>query len=208
MTQKAYLNPLFVRFWHGIHGISAVMLILTGANLRIPDRANLFGLENAASLHALFAKLFTVGLVVWIPYLFFSRRFRFYRPRGRDLAGGSLRQAKHELLGRFRGADPPFEITEAQKFNPLQKWAYIAVTFVLCPLLVGTGVGLIVAKAGADSGPGGTPSMSLPHMVLAVGVTVFFLLHVFLAVTSSPRGDAIRSMVTGYGRVRKGGDDR
>ncbi|MHC5038050.1 MAG: cytochrome b/b6 domain-containing protein [Planctomycetota bacterium] len=199
MTQKElYLHTRVERIWHGVHVISVLLLILTGINLRFPGDVPIFGFEGAVRMHNLFGKILTLDFAVWILALLVTGRIRHYVPRRRrDFAHGLLKQAAFYLFGSFRKDSPPFGITEEQKFNPLQKWAYLLVMFGIIPLLVLSGVALMMPERTEGWSGGRLHTFGVGHRLLAYTVTAFLVLHIYLATLGTSARQAFRSMITG-----------
>jgi thiosulfate reductase cytochrome b subunit len=197
-TRRLYLHPPLERIWHAVHTICILALIVSGVFLRWPE----LGGQNyriPVLIHNHFGALLIVDYVLWVFYLFASGRLTHYLPRGRDLLGGLVAQGLFYGLEVFRGGSHPYEVTEKEKFNPLQKWAYIAVMFGLVPLLCLSGLVLLLP----GSFPGliarvGLGVISTFHAALAFLATAFLINHVYMATMGSSPLEAFRSMVTGW----------
>src|SRR6185369_5173965 len=91
-----------------------------------------------------------------------------YVPNTYDLTRGLFKQVVFYFFAYFFGAPNPHHATPENKFNPLQKSAYLAIMFVLVPFVSLTGILLM------NMGP-------LREMVLMIGglkilVAIHFLL--------------------------------
>lgn len=197
-VKRLYLHPPLERFWHAIHTLCILLLILTGINLRFPQ-VHIFGLRIAVNLHNVLGQILTVDFIFWVPYLVITGRYKYYVPRrSRDLVGGLIRQARFYGLDVFRGGSHPFEVTEEHKFNPLQKWAYVGVMFGMVPLLVITGIGLMMPER-LDGMTGGYAHLvALVHRLMAYFSAAFVASHIYMATMGYTPFDAFKSMVTGW----------
>ncbi|MEJ2187123.1 MAG: cytochrome b/b6 domain-containing protein, partial [Gemmatimonadota bacterium] len=133
--KKIYMVTRPERAWHWINAAGIVLLALSGLNIHFAREFNVFGtLPAAIAVHNLVGIIVSINYMAWALSLVRPGRIRYYAPDGDDLATGIVRQARYYLLGIFEHAPHPFAEGEARKFNPLQKWTYIAVMAVLLPL--------------------------------------------------------------------------
>jgi thiosulfate reductase cytochrome b subunit len=200
-VKRLYLHPPLERIWHAVHTLGIVMLCLTGAHIHWPEAFPLFGtLATAMTLHNVIGVIVAVDFALWVPYILISRRVRYYLPLKRDFVGGIIKQAMFYGFNIFRGGHHPFDVTEEQKFNPLQKWAYVGVMFGMVPLLIVTGALLLkpMAFAGAIEAVGGMRVVAIAHTVLAFAAAAFVISHLYMASMGYTVLDAYKSMVTGW----------
>lgn len=200
-VKRLYLHPPLERIWHGVHTLGILVLCLTGAHIHWPGAFPLFGrLETAMVIHNVFGILVTVDFALWFPYVLLAGRIKHYIPRRRDLIAGTLKQAKFYGFDIFRGGGHPFEVTEDQKFNPMQKWAYIGVMFGLVPSLIATGIGLLLPSVSAEmlAPLGGIRVLAIAHTLLAFSAAAFVASHLYMATMGYTPLDAFKSMVTGW----------
>ena len=123
----------------------------------------------------------------------------------RDLAPtrGDWRGIGRAILDHFTFRHPRGDA--AKRYNVLQKLAYIAVIFVLLPLMVVTG---ITMSPGIDSAApwlpelfGGRQSARTIHFITATLLVLFVVVHVAEVLISGVFNE-MRSMITGWFRVR------
>ncbi len=159
------------------------------------------GLALARDWHFALAWLFAVNGVVYLLFGLISGHFR------RDIApaAGELRP-RHvlaELWDHIRLRTPRGEA--ARRYNVLQKLAYIAVIFVLLPVMVLTG--LTMSPAVTAAAPvlfdifGGRQSARTIHFLAANLLVLFVLVHVVMVLVSGAF-NGMRSMITGRYVVR------
>ena len=106
------------------------------------------------------------------------------------------------ILSRFKSyfrrvkADP----AEARSYNVLQRWAYIAVIFILFPLIIWTGLALSpsfnAAFPYAVNILGGRQSARTLHFFVTWAIVLFFLVHVTMVALSGFRS-RMAAMITG-----------
>ena len=157
--------------------------------------------------HFFFAWLFVVNGLVYLIAGVLSRHF------GRDLALHrdeiAPRHLWREILDHARLRFP--KGAEARRYNSLQKLAYLAVIFMLLPLMLLTGLTMSPAMDAAFPALldvfGGRQSARTIHFVTASLVVLFVVVHVAMVVLSGPLNN-MRSMITGRYAIREQGPDR
>lgn len=165
----------------------------------IPAHYNLAG---ARRFHFLFAWLLVVpGLAFWAWAILRGHLRRDLAPRREELAP---RHIFHDIAAHARLRFPKGEA--AQRYNILQKLAYLSVLAVALPGVVLTGLTMSPAM---DAGwPwllevfGGRQSARSIHFLCAIALLAFIVVHVLMVVLAGPFNE-IRSMITGRYRLPK-----
>jgi thiosulfate reductase cytochrome b subunit len=151
--------------------------------------------------HFFFAWLFVINGLGYLAYGLLSGHFR------RDLAPSidqiTPRHLAREIADHARLRFPRGE--EARRYNALQKLAYLAVIFVLLPMMVATG---LTMSPGFDAiAPwlidifGGRQSARTIHFLTASLIVAFVIVHLAMVVLSGPFNN-LRSMITGRYAIR------
>lgn len=148
--------------------------------------------------HLFFAWVFVVNGLLYVAYSIASRHFsRDLAPTQEDMRGIG-RSIKDHLLFRHPKGEA------ATRYNVLQKLAYLAVIFILAPLIVVMGFGLSPWLNSMIPGWvdwfGGRQSMRTLHFLAAFALVAFFLIHVFQVIVTGVWNN-LRSMITGRYRV-------
>ncbi|MGO7180414.1 cytochrome b/b6 domain-containing protein [Rhizobium brockwellii] len=161
-------------------------------------------LASGRRWHFFFAWLFVINGFSYLAYGFVSRHFR------RDLlpAAGELKPSHlgREIVSHARLRFP--KGAEARHYNTLQKLAYVAVIFVLLPLMIGTG--LTMSPGFNAVAPwlldlfGGRQSARTLHFLTAFSLVAFVAVHVAMVLVSGVFNN-LRSMITGYYDIGQGG---
>lgn len=198
------------RGWHGEFRIGPITIPTTGVLgasreggsvqprafpewLTIPSYRDL---GTGRRWHFFWAWIFVVNGLAYLANGFVRRHFgRDLAPARGELAG---RHLWHEIVDHARLHFPKGE--SARRYNALQKLAYLAVIFVLLPLMVLTGLSM---SPGVDSAfhflPslfGGRPSARTIHFICASLLVAFVVVHVVMVIVSGLWNN-LRSMVTG-----------
>jgi thiosulfate reductase cytochrome b subunit len=149
--------------------------------------------------HFFFAWLFALNGLAYLIYGFAARHFQ------RDLAPTrfDLRNIGRSLLDHLKFRHPRGEA--AKRYNVLQKLAYMAVIFVLLPLMIVSGLSM---SPGVDSAApwlpdlfGGRQSARTVHFITASFIVLFILVHL-IEVLFSGVFNEMRSILTGWFAVR------
>jgi thiosulfate reductase cytochrome b subunit len=152
--------------------------------------------------HLFFAWIFVLNGLAYLAYSIFSRHLaRDLLPNKADWRsiGSSIRD--HLLLRHPTG--------EAEKhYNILQKLAYLAVIFILLPLMILTGWSMSPRLDSLIPGwvdlLGGRQSGRTIHFLVAWMIVGFVLIHIFEAIISGFWNN-LRSMITGRYRITEEG---
>jgi len=149
--------------------------------------------------HFFFAWAWVINGLCYLAWSLASRHLK------RDLAMRRVdwRSIPRSILDHLRFRHPVGD--EAARYNPLQKLAYLAVIFVLTPLIVVTGLSM---SPQMDTGMGwflaligGRQSARTLHFLAMASFVLFAVVHVVMVVYAGPINE-MRSMITGRFRVR------
>ncbi|MCC6194225.1 MAG: cytochrome b/b6 domain-containing protein [Burkholderiales bacterium] len=155
-------------------------------------------LAMARTWHFFFAWVFVLNGLAYLIYTLASRHFRRdLAPTKAELAGIGASIRDHLRLRHATGE-------AAKRYNVLQKLAYLAVIFVVLPLIVAMGFAmspwLNAVFAGWVDVVGGRQSARSIHFILAWLLVAFVLIHVFQVIVTGLWNN-LRSMITGRYRV-------
>lgn len=203
-----YLQPTPVRIWHWLNALGIVTLCVTGAQIRFPDYVNLFGSYKAAiSLHNTAGIVVAISFVLWIVYylVFAGTLKQLYVPTKGDIQSGMLRQAIFYFFNYFLGKPNPHHTAPDNKFNPMQKAAYLVIMFVLVPLVVVTGFMLLYIEPLRNTllMVGGLKMVVGLHFILACCLCAFIFTHFYLATLGHTPFAHFVPMWTGWEEVEE-----
>jgi len=161
-------------------------------------------LSTGRRWHFFFAWVFLLNGLVYFSYGLVSRHFR------RDLAPTvnelTLAHLTYEVVNHARLRFP--KGPEARHYNTLQKLTYLAVIFLLLPLMIATG--LTMSPGFNAVAPwlldlfGGRQSARTIHFLTAFSLVAFVVVHVAMVILSGVFNN-LRSMITGYYAIKQGG---
>ncbi|SNB47605.1 cytochrome b/b6 domain-containing protein [Geobacter sp. DSM 9736] len=205
-----YLQPTPVRIWHWLNALGIVTLCITGAQIRYPEFINIFGSYKAAiRLHNTAGIVVSLSFSLWFFYytMIAGTMAQLYFPKKEDLQTGILRQAFYYFFNYFRGKPSPHHPTPDNKFNPMQKSAYLAIMFVLVPLVSLTGIFLmnIAPLREVLIMLGGLKILVGMHFLLACSLCAFLFTHIYLATLGHTPFAHFVPMWTGWEKIEDHG---
>lgn len=212
-AKMVYLQPVPVRIWHWLNALGIITLIISGAQIRFPEYVPIFNsYRTAITLHNTAGLVVAISFSIWFFYykVVSGTMEKIYVPGKYDLTTGLFRQVVFYFFSYFFGVPNPHHATPENKFNPLQKSAYLGIMFVLMPLIGLTGIFLM------NVGPmreivlmvGGLKILVTLHFLLSCLLVAFLFTHVYLATLGSTALSYIKPMLTGWEKVEEHGDER
>ncbi len=199
-SEKYLMATSVDRFWHWIHAVGVLLLIVSGFSIHFSKYLGGFiAFDMAVKIHNLVGLIVAFDWGLWLIYNIFSKRLAYYMPNRDDLPSGIIKQARYYLHGIFRKNKPPFPTRPSRKFNPLQKWTYLAVMVVLVPFEIITGLYMLLLIKGWSSFiDSNVKLVSILHTIGAFGAVIFLIGHIYLATTGDKPYSYFMTMITGY----------
>ena len=149
--------------------------------------------------HLFFAWIFVLTGLLYLSYSFLSRHFFRHLLPTRDDWRGIGQEIKGHLLFRHAQGE------EATRYNVLQKLAYIAVLFVLAPLILLTGLSMSPMIDAAFPSLlhlfGGRQGARTLHFIACFSFVGFIAIHV-VQVMITGFFNNMRSMITGWFAIK------
>jgi len=201
-----------VRVTHWITAASFFALLVSGIAILIAHPRLYWGQTGALGAPSLIDLPipFMIGHSGWGRYLHFlsawvcvlTPHFRQkLLPAKADL---SWRRISRIVRNDLRLKRPTEE--ESLTYNAVQRLTYLAVVFVLFPLIILTGLAMSPAIASVvpalRNGFGGQQSARTIHFFVAVALVLFFCVHLAMVCLAGFTG-RVRAMITGYSAARK-----
>jgi thiosulfate reductase cytochrome b subunit len=219
--RRIYRHRLWVRITHWINVVCMTVLLMSGLQIfnahpalywgnvsrfddplaaigAFPDWGTLPGSEWLAMgrrWHFFFAWLFVANGAIYAFLALLTGHLR------RDLvpSQSNLLQIRHSIRQHLRLRFPQGE--EAKYYNALQKFAYLGVVGVLCPIIVLAGLAMSPQLDAAYPWLlwifGGRQSARAIHFVCAFSLLAFVMAHLLMVLVSGVWNN-LRSMVTGW----------
>ncbi len=195
-----YVHPAPVRVWHWVNAVGFIILIITGIQIRFAEMVNWFSLEEAIQLHNYVGFVVIAVYGLWVSYYFGTMKIKLYFPNPRTFVPNAIKQLKYYGAGIFRGEPNPHQMTPDNKFNALQKNAYVGIMFVFLPAQMITGLFLWRVKRFENYIDliGGIKIVSSIHVLLFFFFVAFLFVHIYLATLGHTPWAHFKAMFTGY----------
>jgi thiosulfate reductase cytochrome b subunit len=202
--RRYYAFKRFERIWHWTQVALVLCMILTG--FEIHGTYRLLGFEWAVDVHTTAAWAL---MVLWLFVIFWhltTGAWTHYVPTSKNFIGMIFYYA----FGIFSGSRHPFEPTEKEKHNPLQRVTYLMLGVGLMPAIWVTGLLSLFYNYWPDWAFVGLSFavVAAIHTLLAFVLLTFLVLHVYLITTGPTLTSQLRAMITGWEEVKskEGGD--
>ncbi|HOU03294.1 MAG TPA: cytochrome b/b6 domain-containing protein [Bacteroidales bacterium] len=203
-----YLYPLWIRLWHLINALAVVILIVTGLSMFLAGNSatQLFDeASKAARWHNVSAAILTISYLFFVTGNIISENGKYYKIRKGTFFSDLTGQLKYYLCDMFRGKKDPFRATFEQKFNPLQKITYIVTMYIALPLLIISGVGLMLPEKTLNSlfGLNSLVVTDILHIIIGFFIVLFLAIHIFLSTLAPGSPSGLSGIITGYKRTNE-----
>jgi thiosulfate reductase cytochrome b subunit len=201
--KKIYLHPLPIRIWHWVNALGFIILILTGTQIKLGNKINLFSFETAVDIHSWLGFILLANYFIWLVYYLLTFKIKIYIPplhHPIEFAKKALRQAKFYGWGLMVGDENPHHSTADNKFNPMQQVSYLMIMVALIPVQIITGLFLWDPNL---FGPvvnliGGIQIADTIHILLWIFFSAFIIVHFYLATLGHTTWAHIIAMFSGY----------
>ncbi len=200
-----YLYPKWIRLWHLINAVLFIILIITGLSMQYTGKDNpayMVGFAKAVKWHNFAAVLLIINYIIFVTGNIFTSNGRHYKADKKSFTADIIRQLKYYSFGMFRGEKKPFEITETNKFNPLQKFSYLLAMYIALPLLIISGIGLLLPEITINRflGVSGLIYTDILHITMGFFLSIFMLIHIYTCTLGAKPTSLFWGMITGYHR--------
>ena len=194
-AERLYIYKRYERFWHWSQAALVIAMMITG--FEIHGAYHWLGFGKAVEIHTLTAWVLLTLWAFTIFWQFTTGEWRQYLPSLKNV----LAMARYYTIGIFTHEPHPFRKTLAQKHNPLQRLAYLALLAFISPLVWGSGLLYLFYGDWGTLGLDRYLSLegvAIAHTIGAFMMTAFFFIHVYLTTTGHTVFAHIKAMVTGW----------
>lgn len=206
MNKYEYFYPLWLRIWHWSNALLFFFLIISGISMQYSGMEFIvINFDIAIKMHNICGVLLTINYLVFFILNIISGNLRQYIPSRKDFFRKNIIQAKYYLSGIFKNEPHPYDTTRENKFNPLQQVTYLKIMYVLMPVIIITGLGLLFPETLLDNffGESGLFYTSILHIITGFILSLFMIGHIYLATTGNTITENFRSMITGWHKPHK-----
>lgn len=200
-SHKIYLYPVWLRVWHGVNALCIILLIVSGVSMQYSDvQFPFLRFDMAVTMHN------ATGVIASLSYLCFivgnlvTKNGLQYRIKAKGVIDRLILQSKYYLFGYFKGEPKPYPISEKFKFNPLQQIAYFFAMYMFVPLVIVSGIALLYPGMIIDRffNMGGIQLTAIVHAAIGFLISLFLVIHLYVASVGKNPLKNYRSIVTGY----------
>lgn len=191
-------NPLWLRVWHGLQALLFLGMIATGLCMHyagspwavIPFSASIRA-HNACGI---------ATAVLWVVFVLWntaSGHVRHYKPPDVRVVHSLAIQIRYYGYGMFRGDPPP--LSPGLRNNHVQQLAYVVVMYVLMPVSITSGLLLLFPVLAPERalGRAGLWPMAMLHLSAGYLLSLFVVVHIYLATTGETFFSLYREMIFG-----------
>lgn len=200
-----YLYPKWIRLWHVLNAVLFIVLIITGISMQYTGKESasyMVGFAKAVKWHNFAAILLTLNYIIFVTGNLFTSNGRYYNISKENFFKELLSQLLYYSLGMFKGEKHPFPVTEERKFNPLQKVTYVLAMYVAVPLLIISGIGLLLPEITITRffGVSGLILTDILHITMGFFLSVFMVIHIYTCTLGAKPTSLFWGMISGYHR--------
>ncbi|MGB8491418.1 MAG: cytochrome b/b6 domain-containing protein [Bacteroidales bacterium] len=198
-----YLYPKWVRLWHLFNAILFIILIVTGLSMQYTGKHQellMVGFAKSVRWHNVSAVLLLLNYIFFVVSNLLTENQKYYHISRKDFLPELWIQLRYYAYGMFKGEKHPFPITEKRKFNPLQKFTYVLAMYVAMPLLIISGIGLLLPEITITRflGVSGLILTDLLHITMGFLLSVFMIIHIYTCTLGSKPLTLFRGMISGF----------
>jgi thiosulfate reductase cytochrome b subunit len=200
-TQKFYFYPVWLRIWHGLNAVGILALIFTGLSMQSSiESSQILSFKTIVNIHNIAGILVTLSYFVYFIGNLVTPNGKFYIVKPKGFLKRPIQQAKYYAWGMFHGAKPPYPISEKRKFNPLQKYAYIAVMYLAVPIVIVSGLALLFPEIILDKVYtfSGVFVTAIFHSAMGFFISIFLIVHLYIASIGKSPIENFKSIITGW----------
>jgi len=201
-SKKIYFYPTWLRIWHGINALGIIILIVTGISMQNIE-STFIGFNSAVSLHNIAGVIVTIGYFIFFIANIVTSNGKFYIVKPKGFIKRPLKQAIYYIWGMFHKMKAPYPLSEKRKFNPLQKYFYIIVMYLAVPAVIISGIALLFPEIIIENvyNLSGIFVTAIFHSALGFFISVFLLIHVYVATIGKSPLENFKSIVSGWHHV-------
>jgi len=200
---KLYFYPVWLRIWHAINALGIIALIITGISLQSGIDSSFIQFNLAVSLHNISGIVISINYLLFFIGNFVSKNVNFYMIKPMGFLKRPMKQAYYYAWGMFHGMKAPYPLSEKRKFNPLQKYAYVAVMYLFVPFVMISGFALLFPEIIIDKvySVSGVFLTAIIHSTVGFFISIFLIIHLYVASIGKSPIENFKSIITGWHNI-------
>lgn len=204
MTEhKIYFYPVWLRLWHALNAIGIIILIITGISMQSSVESSILDFKTAVSLHNIAGGLVTVCYFLFFIGNIVTDNSKFYMIKPKGFIKRPAKQAFYYIWGMFHNMKAPYPLSEKRKFNPLQKYFYVLIMYLVVPAVIITGIALLFPELIIERvyNLSGVFLTAVFHSALGFIISVFLIIHLYVASIGKSPIENFKSIINGWHHV-------
>lgn len=200
-AKKRYLYPKWIRLWHILNALMCLILIATGISMQYASsETSVISFENSVLIHNMAGKTLTLSYLIFFFGNLFTDNKKHYSIVFKGLIKRNIKQLRYYFYGMFKGEKAPYKINEEHKFNPVQQIIYKLVMYFFVPLVIFTGIFMMLPDKIIHGIPGvnGFLIIDLTHVSSGFIISVFMIIHLYVATIGHKASSNYKSIITGW----------
>ncbi len=200
---KIYFYPGWLRIWHGINAIGIIILIITGISMNSGFEKSIISFKLNITLHNYAGVIVTLNYFLFLIGNMVTKNKKFYIIKPKNFLKRPMKQAYYYAWGMFHGMEAPYPLSEKRKFNPLQKYTYLIVMYLIVPLVIISGFGLMFPELIFNKvyNVSGVLITAVTHSAMGFFISIFLVIHLYIASIGKSPLDNFRSIINGWHNV-------
>jgi thiosulfate reductase cytochrome b subunit len=200
---KLYFYPVWLRIWHAINALGIILLIITGISLQSGTNSTFINFKLAVNIHNISGIAVTANYLIFFIGNIITKNINYYLIKPMGFIKRPMKQAYYYAWGMFRGMKAPYPLSERRKFNPLQKYAYVAVMYLVVPIVIITGFGLLFPEVILEKvyTLSGIFLTAVTHSAAGFFISIFLLIHLYVASIGKSPAENFKSIITGWHNI-------
>ena len=198
-SKKIYFYPVWLRIWHGLNALGIVILIITGISLQNIE-SSFIGFSSAINLHNIAGVIVTFSYFIFFIGNIITANSKYYIVKPKGFIKRPIKQAYYYMWGMFHNMKVPYPLSEKRKFNPLQKYFYIIVMYLVVPMVIITGFALLFPEIIIENvyNLSGVFVTAIFHSALGFFISIFLIIHLYVATIGKSPIDNFKSIFNGW----------
>ena len=198
--EPLYLYPVWIRLWHILNALFCLVLIISGLSIQFSNPTIIVKFRAAVAVHNVAGVLLSFNYILFFIGNLFTKNGAYYVIGVKGYYGRLKTQFNHYTIGVFKKEEAPFPVTVDSKFNPLQQISYVAIMYVVLPLVILSGLGLLYPEITVNSliGISGLDYTDLLHLACGFFVTIFMCIHIYFCTFGKTTLSNFKSIINGY----------
>ena len=199
-SERLYLYPVWIRLWHMTNALLCLLLIITGLSIQYSNPGTVVKFNSAVSVHNIAGIVLTISYVVFFLGNLFTLNGAYYVIPVKGFFTRLMKQFYHYTIGLFKNDEAPYPVTEENKFNPLQQATYVALMYVIVPLVILSGWGLLYPDITVKSffGFSGLDLADLTHIAAGFAISIIMCVHIYFCTIGKSPMSNFKSMINGF----------